>query len=380
MLIRISSEVPAAVSLRSARFSLFGTDKTVFGIDESVLFSPESGSGEAIVLINFVPISASLRMPMCAELSIGAENGAASLSVRGVSGELSVTDWSGEDVTHERVFEIAADYPLYVPHSEPRTADSIEFEIGGAEKARAELFCDDGVRLCVHGEDGESCYYISRGDGGALRVLDVGSERMLVVRVVGFHESFGAGLCAAAREKLVVLNSEFMLVGSVVGSSCFIEDGFLCVIDELDTVLAHQRRLVFEPNADGLRRCADLDEIGEIGFFTHPPRRPAGEGEAALALMECVLLGREAEAMGLLSPGLGQGLDFAGLCEFFGDFDEARRAPFESENGPPIVGAVKDGKAKSYAFEFENGQICDISELEPPFWPRLKADVTAEAE
>jgi hypothetical protein len=82
--------------------------------------------------------------------------------------------------------------------------------------------------------------------------------------------------------------------------------------------------------------------------------------------MECILLGREDGAMALLSPSLAYGLDFEGLYEFFGDFDEARKMPCFAKNGSPVIGAVRENRAKAYAFDFENGLINDISEFEPP--------------
>ncbi len=59
----------------------------------------------------------------------------------------------------------------------------------------------------------------------------------------------------------------------------------------------------------------------ELGWFTCPLRHAAEPYEICIALLEALKAGLPDAAMGCLTPSLAEGLSFADLKEFFGDFD-----------------------------------------------------------
>ena len=225
-------------------------------------------------------------------------------------------------------------------------------------------------------------------------MMDVGSEMLLIIHATGCAAKDDPAASELSSERLIVLNGANEIIASVTGERCTVEDGYLVSVTSLGTVLGHEERKRYELAGESIRR-ADLasgeaalasEPTGELGFFTHAPHLPENAREAGLCLLECLLLGREKEALSLLSPALSKGLDFATLEEFFGDFDDALPPPAaleasllrlsgEKEKAPSeggawiehsIVGAVKGFCATAYLIAFENGLIKDISELAPP--------------
>ncbi|MBR5949381.1 MAG: hypothetical protein IKZ82_12165 [Clostridia bacterium] len=389
MQIYITSEIPSAVSIHAERFFRAGTDTTVFRFGTDEFFeSTSNGSESASALLLLSPAGSSCK-PICAALTILRRSGELFLDAKIEGDYLRVIDWSGEGSENsavEPILELIPEYPESERILEPCELDMLQVERSSKDRTELNLYRDCGLRLSVRENGGERGYFLGSGETGSLRLLDVGFERVLIVHASGCGGSSQFKNRESASEKLIIFNESFELIGEIRGGRCFIENGYLVAINELDTVHLHQQRLKYELTIEGLRPfCddADADEgagIGELGFFTHPARRPESEEETALALMECVLLERKDEAMALLSPALSEGLDFYGLCEFFGDFDEARPAPFAKKSDPPTVGAVVEGRAKAYVFEFEGGLINDISELEPPYSRRAQESVTEEAE
>lgn len=373
MLIYITSELRAAVSIHSEASALFGTDRTVFRLEDKKATDAAKAS-ETLMLI-ITPATTSGRLQICAELDLDIRTGALTAKRNGIS----IYDWSCETEA-ERVFELVPDFPASDRRLPAELIDKLDFEdsetmsvsFGGSKKVS--LYRDDGLRLMVEESGREKGFIIGEGENGSLKMLDAGFERFIICHAVGCKDC-DAG--SEKHEKLIVLNDAFEHFGTVSGSSCFIEDGLLTAIDELGTALGHQSRRRYELCASGLRPIGESERsgetegeyqnemaIGEVGFFTHPQRRPDSDAETALALLECLLLGRENEALSLLTSDLKRGLDFDGLCKFFGDFDEARTAPFATEEHLAIVGAVHCGCVKAFGFDFENGLISDVSELD----------------
>lgn len=431
MLIYITSEERAAVSIYMKSGFLAGTDKTVFRIDE-----PKIGDATDAV-ITLTPVDESGRLPICAAIRIGNTEGAGEGLAMEASGAYGVRkiDWGRFGA--ERRLELAVRYPLRPASGQAALLQRLEVEPehGGkgdgegeseGEGLTLELYRDDGLRLVSRSAERERGYLLCPGRGGALRLLDAGFARFIIVHAKGCPvpdagesaqngaangKSSESAPCFEECERLIVLTLALERFGSVSGDRCFIEDGLLTVTDELGTVLGHQCKRSYELCAEGLKclgesdsdeffaeqSAADPEEsecIGEIGFFTHAARMPQTDKEKALAFLECLLLGRENEAAALLSPALMAGLGYDAIVDFFGDFDEARIAPWQTgsegndpetneskryengksfenasenggnKNGLPIMGAVKGGIARSYAFEFERGLISDISEYD----------------
>ncbi len=455
MLIYITSEERTAVSIYMKSGFLAGTDKTVFRIDE-----PKIGDA-ADAVITLTPVDESGRLPICAAIRIGntegAGNGGEGLAAEpcGACGVRKI-DWGR--IGAERRLELAVRYPLRPASGQAVLLQRLEVEPepggqgegeskgeGESEGVTLELYRDDGLRLVSRSAERERGYLLCPGRGGSMRLLDAGFARFIIVHVKGCPvpesgesaqngaangKSSESAPCFEECERLIVLTLAFERFGSVSGDRCFIEDGLLTVTDELGTVLGHQCKRSYELCAEGLKCLGESDSdeffaeqsatypeesecIGEIGFFTHAARMPGTDKEKALAFLECLLLGREAEAAALLSPALMAGLGYNAIVDFFGDFDEARIAPwqtgsegndfetnesnryengksvesaseigesFESagenggnKNGLPIMGAVKGGIARSYAFEFERGLISDISEYDTHDLPPVEA-------
>lgn len=382
----ITSASPAAVQILGESFFRVGTDGSIFEFDSAELFGTEKENRSVGALLLLTPISRSGLEPICAELlfsPIGND-----IALRAECAAVRAVDWSFESENGaelERVYELIPDCPRRERRLEAKQLDRLEYERGAGKKAEIFLYRDCGMRLSIRENGEERGFILGSGEEGELRMLDAGFAHLLAVHIKGCADAMASVGEAADGERIMLFNELFELAGEISGDRLYFEDGCLIAINELGTVLAHQQRLKYEIGSEGVRivcgGAADdaEDAVGEIGYFTHQKRRAKTEDEAALALMECVLLAREDEAMALLSPALADGLEFDGLFEFFGDFDEARKAPFCEKNDPPIIGAVREDRARAYAFDFKNGLINDISELEPPALRRQREGGTEEA-
>ena len=301
MQIYITSEIPSAVSIHAERFFRAGTDTTVFRFGTDEFFeSTSNGSESASALLLLSPAGSSCK-PICAALTILRRSGELFLDAKIEGDYLRVIDWSGEGSENsavEPILELIPEYPESERILEPCELDMLQVERSSKDRTELNLYRDCGLRLSVRENGGERGYFLGSGETGSLRLLDVGFERVLIVHASGCGGSSQFKNRESASEKLIIFNESFELIGEIRGGRCFIENGYLVAINELDTVHLHQQRLKYELTIEGLRPfCddADADEgagIGELGFFTHPARRPESEEETALALMECVLLER----------------------------------------------------------------------------------------
>lgn len=389
----LTSRIRAAVSIYYDGKALFGMDGGLFSIDESQIKSVlESKQRSVSMMILIIPITSSGRKPISTELELKLRD-EGRIGISSSDRCVRILDWSGSEATEaETIIEIIPYFDTADRQLPPMLLDSIETDaidfisINGNPVSSIGLYRDDGIRLIACSNEVEKGFYICDGESGALKTIDAGFGRFLVIHVCGCKGHNGRDLSESGErfERLIVLDADLKQIGVVCGSCCTVEDGCLIAVDELETVLGHQRRLKYELFSDGLKAAQEYstemdlepeqgDPIGEIGFFTHMQTAPENEANASLALLECILLGRRDEAMSLLAPELRKNLDFDSLCDFFGDFDEARVAPFNEEMRICAVGAVKNDSASVYSFEFKNGSINDVSELEPPFLPRLTA-------
>lgn len=372
----ITSTSPAAALLCGENFFRASAYGAVFRLDPNEIFI---GSGNENVpvsaLLVLTPISQSLFEPLCAELLFTRAGRDIELTVIGAA--IRVVDWSCESESgsiSDRIYELIPEYTRKERRLEAEQLDRLEYERNSGKSAEVFLYRDCGLRLGIHENGQERGYILGSGEDGKLRIVDAGFARLLAVHLKGCIKKNASDDSETGAERLCLFNEDFELFGEISGDRLYFEDGYLVAINELGTVLAHQQMLKYEIAADGVRLVyteasnGEPDECaaGEIGWFTHPKQHAKTNEDAALALMECILIGREDGAMALLSPSLAYGLDFEGLFEFFGDFDEARKMPCFAKNGSPVIGAVRENRAKAYAFDFENGLINDISEFEPP--------------
>lgn len=234
----------------------------------------------------------------------------------------------------------------------PYRIDRIEPRFSGRNFALT-LYYENGIRLSVE-EDGETRSVIALGEGetGSLNVKEIGGEEYVAVRT----ESGG-------RQQLMLLDGNMEAVFEAAADSILTEKGTVCCIDRLHTLLGHERRIRHARQADG----SFLAAPPETGFFTCPPRKPAGSFERAVSFLEAVREGFEAEALSCLTDALKEGLSFSSLRDFFGGFTEIR--PPLSDKSGRYLGTVTKKKAENlsaarlYEFTFaEDGRIDNITE------------------
>ena len=322
----ISSKRPCAVFCGEGRFRLEGGSRTVIpAAPDSELFLTVWGEGEGIQ----VPSLVYIRL----------EKGEA------VRSNMPVIDWGD-------VLELSAE-PVSIPtepQGRPRLLDAAEAVFGG-RSVKAELFEERGlfVALTPQGRSPAS-FALGEGRGGSLSVLDVGRERLLVVKT-----ETGRG------ERLVVMSFEAEILLDAEGDRAAVMDGRPTVIDRLGTVRGHERRTVYEFTGG---RPVKLPE--EIGFFEGAERIPASDAERALSIAEDVSLGTE-RWRELISPELAAGLGGNEMKEFLGDFSAARLYPLEEPEGRATVG-LTDGKGpvmrpRRLVFTFSKGLVADVEEF-----------------
>lgn len=257
-------------------------------------------------------------------------------------------DWGDEAI------ELCADFmPLPRTANTPSQLQRINFPARDGRRRNATLYRDNGIRLSVEEGGTERSFILCGGTEGSMRVLDVGRERLLIV-----HAKDGD------TERLIALESRFEVAASIEGTHCSVDDGYLTAVAPLGTVLGHERRTRYELRAGRLNRLPD-----EVGFYSNSPIFPSDAVGISLALMEAILLKREDELDLFLSRELSESLELNDLCEFFGDFDETRAAPWQdtndcSDEARIILGAVKNGKAKKFVFTVKNERISDITDTE----------------
>lgn len=212
------------------------------------------------------------------------------------------------------------------------------------------LFAEEGSRvLCSMALSAAAGEAVTAEISGEMRLLDVGSARLLAVK---------AGI--GRRERLLLLDSDMLLKLDISGDGAGIDDGRPYRLTRLDSSLGHERRTRYEFIKD---EFVELRE--ETGFFSHIPDLPASDRQTAVAFLDAVRLGFREEALGYLSTELARSLDFQSLCEFFGSFT-AIRSP-RADDGGSLMGLLYPGRdgiteVKVFRFEFEGGRISNIGE------------------
>ena len=259
---------------------------------------------------------------------------------------LPVTDWGGAAEIEVRPRSFKA--PL---GSEPKTIAETGW-FSGDRRAKAELYSDNGLRLAVTEDGGDTVSFpLCEGTGGSLRTVDFGFARLLAVRAVSDEG-----------ERLILINRDREKVFEAAGDRADISEGAPTVIESLGTVRGHERRTKYEYSAG-----AFVPVKVETGFFTHDANELKTEARIALAAVEEAKLGlpswREA-----LSEELDGMLGENGLIDFLGCFGRVGLYPLEEGAGRVTLGLFGEGEGnisrpRKILFTFREGRIDDIEEL-----------------
>ena len=265
---------------------------------------------------------------------IRTENGAAA------EANIPVIDW-GDVIEAE-----AAPIPRepFSPEK-PTVADAVDYFLG-ERRARAELITGGGLSLALTPSGGRpEVFALGEGRGGSLRVLDVGSARLLAVRTE-----------TRAGERLIMLDNEAETLLDIEGDAAIVEDGRPTAIKALPSVRGLERRERYEFTRGGFSALPL-----ETGFFINKEREPENEAEAALSIAEEIGLGWDERWKGLV--------DFEPdtVRDFLGDFGEARLWPMEEKDGRVTVGLLEGEsvirRPRRLVFVMEKGRLSDIEEI-----------------
>lgn len=325
----IASKQPANVLVCGEKTFTAGTDKTVFMITD------------AKQTVSIFPCGGYL--PITAEIKLGektAEDNAAN------GGRIRIFDWG------EYGLELEPEFAAIPVNNSPKQLAALDYPCSDGKKRTVEIYSDCGLRML---ERFPSCeergYLIDNGeravDRAEMRTFDIGRELVLIAR-----------LFSAGGERILAFNNELSEIFDVSGNECELSDGYIVSVTRLGTVMGHEKKRRFDFRQSGI---VPLPE--EIGYFTAAKHTPATKRETALALTECIALGRTDEAYGLLDSELKGMLGADELADFFGSFSFCRAAPEGMCEGENILIGLYDGSASQlriFEFSVEKGRICDI--------------------
>lgn len=265
---------------------------------------------------------------------------------RPVYSNIPVVDWG--DVTEAEVK--MRSLRLAVSHR-PELLDSADF-IHASKPAKAELYSDNGLGLMLSPRGGQASYFgLGEGSNGRLRVLDMGSKRVLAVTAD-----------TAKGRRLIVLGPDAEILLDEEGTNeAGIYDGLPSVIDALDSVRGLEKRTRFELEREGFVRLEP-----EYGFFTHEERIPSDDARKALAAAEDAAFGLDKQTQ-FMAPELKESLGEGALKDFLGEYSRAMLHPMEEREGRVTVGLTAENgsviRPRRFVFAFEDGLISDIEEL-----------------
>ena len=233
------------------------------------------------------------------------------------------------------------------PPAQPRLLSSADFYYKEA-RAKAELYLDGGLRLCISPERAEAFSIpLGEGTGGSLRTVDMGREVMLAV----LGET-GDGM------RLLMLNKDAETLLNEEGSRAEISGGLPTVIQRLESRRGLERRLRYELSQRGFVKTED-----ELGFFTRPENAPKTDAETALCFFEELLLGYEEGWRKALSGQIA-GAGEKELREFIGGYSKAAVYPLEEPLGSVTAGVFGEGETivrpSRFRLVFGDGIITDI--------------------
>lgn len=244
--------------------------------------------------------------------------------------------------------------PAYMPAplpDRPKLMAEIDFVYRG-RRARAELVSDGGAKLLILPEGLEPLSLpLGTAERGELRILDVGSARLLTV-ILG----------SSGKERIIAVSSEGETLLDEAGDTAQIDDGAPAVTNLLGTVRGHEKRTRYE-----FVRGTFIKTSETVGFFGKPRSVPSSYPETALALVQELRLGVFEKSDYRFAGALKDGVDETSLRDFLGEYLAEALYPYPQPEGKAVVGLISDTglirRPRRFLFAFEDGALVDIDEL-----------------
>lgn len=230
----------------------------------------------------------------------------------------------------------------------PRQLDQLSFSCGRTRRTLT-LYREGGLRLLIEDEGRSSCISLGPGDYGSLALYAVAGRQFVAVTT---HE--------ADTSHLLMLDTNIQAVLEISASAIFLEPDWVAAVDDLGTLMGHQRRRKFVYSAGEF-----IPQCPETGFFTRQYAFP----ETMLlprAFAEAVREGFQDEALSYITDELRRDFSFDEMRDFLGNFQSCR--PPVSDKKGALLGLISsDGcrvsSARLYEFRLEKGLISDIAEV-----------------
>ena len=239
--------------------------------------------------------------------------------------------------------------PAVRPADFPRQLDQLSFSCGRFRRTLT-LYWDEGLKLLIEDEGRSSCISLGRGDYGTLALYTAGTRQFAAVTTREGSASHLLMLDANAEAALEISASEISL-----------EPDCIAAIDDMGTVMGHQRRRKFVYSAGEFSAVCP-----ETGFFTRDYVFPASPGMLTRAFAEAVREGFREEALSYLTEDLRENFRFDEIRDFLGNFQSCR-PPLSDKSGALLGLITSEGNrvssARLYEFRFEKGLISDIAEV-----------------
>lgn len=231
----------------------------------------------------------------------------------------------------------------------PRQLDQLSFSCGRTRRTLT-LYYEGGLRLLMEDENKSSCISLGPGDYGTLALYTAGGRQFAAVIT---HEGSVSHLL------MLDINAEAVL--EISAAEVFLEQDCIAAIDDLGTVMGHQRRRKFIYSAGEFSAVRP-----ETGFFTREYVFPKNNGLLVRAFAEAVREGFREEALSYLTEDLRRDFPFDEIRHFLGNFQSCR-PPLSDKSGALLGLITSEGSrvssARLYEFKFENGLISDIAEV-----------------
>ncbi len=332
------SPVPLIV-IRSAAHSLIEVNGQILGECRpgSHVAMPAGDTGD--YYISATPLEGS-GWPTTRKLTL--DKGSA-LPPEGDSVELC--EWPGG------VYEVSfapSNKPLH-PADLPRQLDQLSFSCGRIRRTLT-LYYEGGLRLLIEDESKSSCISLGQGDYGTLALYTVAGRQFAAITT---HEE--------NISHLLMLDSNTEAVLEITASEISLEQDCIAAIDDIGTVMGHQRRRKFVYSAGEFSAARP-----ETGFFTSEYIFPKSTALLTRAFAEAVREGFREEAISYLTEDLRRDFPFDEIRDFLGNFQSCR-PPLSDKSGALLGLITSEGNrvssARLYEFQFKDGLISDIAEV-----------------
>lgn len=234
------------------------------------------------------------------------------------------------------------------PADFPRQLDQLSFSCGRLRRTLT-LYHEGGLRLLIEEEGRSSCISLGPGDYGSLALYTAAGRQFAAVTT---HEGDTA--------HLLMLDSNTQAALEISASHISLEPDCIAAVDDLGTVMGHQRLRKFIYSAGEFSPLPP-----ETGFFTREYAFP-GPSLISRAFAEAVREGFRDEALSYLAPDLRRDFSFDEMRDFLGNFQTCR-PPLSDKSGALLGLISSDGyrvsSARLYEFRLEGGLISDIAEV-----------------